>query len=413
MKRQIIALVGLALLTLLTGCPPVVRDGKSDAVTTILKENKYAPIVPISDGHCLGDVIKTPSDLTPVLNINNDMPEVYSRIVESNSIRPENICLPEMSGNGTFELNANADVIGAVQGQLRAAGARRFRVKIEDPCAYGISDFAFRTVIFPELVKRDPDTNYIGMYVVAALLKVKSIEYELTDEKDVNIKVSSDAIKYVSNAGLGVAGGTNGYYKLYTSRPGYIGWKLYQINASHGFGQVTTLELAGVLRTKPPESMQLKEVKLEGLHKAQATSLESIQAKETNMKELYEVQTQLSASVQVNEAKIETLRKAQDSPSKSVTTEVKTEELRKAQAELSQSKAKMEELQNKQAELSKSVLAEGANMNALLAAQADLSQSILADEAKIEELQKARAKLAESIVLKEVPIEELRKGGAK
>ena len=65
MKRRIIALVGLALLILSTGC--------SDPLTALLKKNKYTPIVPISDGHCLGDIYSgSLADLTDKVYIDKD-----------------------------------------------------------------------------------------------------------------------------------------------------------------------------------------------------------------------------------------------------------------------------------------------------------------------------------------------------
>jgi hypothetical protein len=408
MKRQIIALASLSLLILLTGC--------SDPLTALLKKNKYTPIVPISDGYCLGDIYSgSLADLTDEVYIDKDYPEIYSHI--AGFIRPAKVCLPEVSGKETFELNANADIIGKVQGRLIASGAKRFRVNIEDPCTYSISSDTFRTKVYSELVKRDPNTNYIGMYVVASLLKVKRIEYELTDEKDVNITVSpQDAIKYVTNAELGMALDANNHYKLYTSTPSYIGFKLAKINASGGYGPPTRGP-EGNLGANLSESMQAKKAKIKELSKEQAKVSESMLAKEAEMKKLIEVQTELSEAMMAKETKVEELYAAKATPSGSMAEEVKAEELRAAQAELSQltlaAETKMGELRNAQAELSKSVLADETKIKELRSAQAELLQSILADEAKMEELQKVRAKLAESIVLEEVPMEELRKVGAK
>jgi hypothetical protein len=402
MKRRIIALAGLTLLIFLTGC--------SDPLTALLTNNKYTPIVPISDGHCLGDIYSgSLADLTDTVYIDKEYPDIYSHIAEF--VRPAKVCLPEVSGNGTFKLNASADIISKVQGQLMASGAKRFRVNIEDPCTYSISSDTFRTKIYSELVKRNPCTNYIGMYVVASLLKVKRIEYELTDEKGVSITVSPQAAKEIVNAELGMTVDANDHYKLYTSTPSYIGFKLAKINASGGYGP-PTLGPEGNLGANSSESIQAKDAKMEGLHKEQAALLESIRTIEAKMKELSEAQAKLSGSVQAKETKMEELRETQTSSSKSMEATVKTEELR-MEAELSAEKAKMEESRNTQAELSKSVLVKKTEMEKLRIAQVKLSQSILADKAKMGELQKARDKLAESIVLEEVPMEELRKVGAK
>ncbi|MGD0077703.1 MAG: hypothetical protein ABSB91_03640 [Sedimentisphaerales bacterium] len=418
MKRQIIALAGLALLALLTGCPgnskPVIHDDKSDPVTTILKKNKYTPIVPISDGYCLGDIYRgSLSNLIRVLQIDKDLPEVYSQTFES--IRPSNVSLPVVSGNETFELNAKADIIGIIQGQLKTSGVMRFRVNIEDPCDYSISEAAFRKNIYSAIVTQYPDNNYVGMYVVASLLKVKRIEYELTNERDVNVNIlSKGATKYVANAGLGVAGDANGHYILCSSAPSYIGFKLYTINAKYGFEPLATRELGSILRTKSSEAMQAKKAKIEGLNKEQVALLESKQTKEAKIKELDEREPKSLASVQADETKVENLRKAQASPSKSMTAEVKTEALSRAEAKLSESKAKIDELSKEKAELWKSAMADEANIKALGTEKAELSQSIKADETGMEESQrKARAELAGSIVLEEVPVEELRKVGAK
>lgn len=216
--RVILSSIALALGT---GCA-------TDPLTRLLRDNHYAPLVPVRARQDVGDLFNKVDLTSSAIGAREVLGET---IVSNLMVAIENpVSLPIVSGDRKFAIRGSADVIGYAKADLEAQGIRTFRVKPGDAYQYQWSDFAIESNLMPKVQMAWPQKDLSGLFVVTAVLRVNSLEYEFFNGEGVKVAVESKGL--IENVVKGKLGGdwiANENKNLSFVKPRFVGYRVSRI----------------------------------------------------------------------------------------------------------------------------------------------------------------------------------------
>ncbi|NLE91887.1 MAG: hypothetical protein GX598_05005 [Elusimicrobia bacterium] len=214
----------------------------TDPLTRALKTNGFCPILPIPEKQELGNIYRTYSlNSLPVVFIDDIFTKEENEKTMADLKRK--VYLPASSGEKTFSLSAKADVIGKVEGTLKALRVKKFKLKLGDVYQYDLTEDRLENVILPAIRSRKPHLNLKDRYIVLALLQVSSLEYELIDENDKKIEIAPGSeIEKIVKSSLSIEWKANEQSSLVIGRPCFLGYKVGRIIEKGGAYTVKNID---------------------------------------------------------------------------------------------------------------------------------------------------------------------------
>lgn len=222
MKRFIMhKFVLLSMLLILSGCA-------SDPLTQTLKKYGYAPIMPPVATMNIGDIYDTKGLRDPYVLMKDKLSDYIQQIMET---LKDDASIPDTSSEQLFNIIAEADIIGQAKPELSVYKIAKFKVHFGGVVQYIISKAKFEDEIYPKILETYPNRNFDKKYVIVALLKVSSLEYEFYDSDGNKVTISPGSeIEKVLKAKLGSEWSASQNNTLSVSSPRYIGYRMAQLN---------------------------------------------------------------------------------------------------------------------------------------------------------------------------------------
>lgn len=206
------------LCFLLAGC--------ADPLTSLLRDNHYRTIVPISDGHCVGDTY-------PTDDINSDQPLVKMHLIDPNqsdalmkSLK-QTITLPQNNNSTRYEISANADILKYAKVDLQYSNITQFSVTISNATQY----------VLPKSIMEDQLLSKIAQaakspegYIIYALLQSERIEYTFYDNSGGKISLTPGSeLERILKAKLGGSWQSSPNGGLIAKEPRFIGYRIAHV----------------------------------------------------------------------------------------------------------------------------------------------------------------------------------------
>jgi len=139
--------------------------------------------------------------------------------------------IPDTSNERQFNIGAEADFIGEAKTELSAYKIAKFKVRFGGVVQYIISKTKFEDEIYPKILEAYPNRNFDKKYVIVALLKVSTMEYEFYDKDGGKISITPGSeIEKVLQAKLGAEWSASQNNTLSINTPRYIGYRMAQLN---------------------------------------------------------------------------------------------------------------------------------------------------------------------------------------
>jgi hypothetical protein len=144
------------------------------------------------------------------------------------------VVLSGESSDKTFEIKAETDIIGYAKADLNANNITHFKVSYGNCFEYIATETQLEDEVIPGIIKRLPNHNpqeYNGKYIIWALLKADSAQYEFFDKNSlkVNIEPGSELEKILKSK-IGAEWSSNTQKNLSFSTPHFIGYRIYEIS---------------------------------------------------------------------------------------------------------------------------------------------------------------------------------------
>jgi len=214
-------IVLMLLISLLFGCA-------SDPLTQTLKKYGYAPVMPAVSTMNIGDIYETKGLREPYVLMRDKLSDYIQQVMETIK---DDASIPDTSSERQFNIGADADFIGEAKTELSAYKIAKFKVRFGGVVQYIISKTKFEDEIYPKIVETYPNRNFDKKYLIVALLKVSTMEYEFYDKDGGKISIAPGSeIEKVLQAKLGAEWSASQNNTLSISTPRYIGYRMAQLN---------------------------------------------------------------------------------------------------------------------------------------------------------------------------------------
>ena len=211
----------MLLISLLFGCA-------SDPLTQTLKKYGYAPVMPAVATMNIGDIYDTKGLMDPYIFMRDNLSDYIQQIMETIK---DDASIPDTSSEQQFNIGAEADFIGEAKAELSIYKIDKFKVHFGGVVQYIISKTKFEDEIYPKIVETYHNRNFDKKYLIVALLKVSTMEYEFSDKDGGKISIAPGSeIEKVLKAKLGAEWSASKNNNLSISSPRYIGYRMAQLN---------------------------------------------------------------------------------------------------------------------------------------------------------------------------------------
>lgn len=213
--------IAFGLMILLFGCA-------SDPLTQTLKKYGYASAMPLPATMYIGDTYETKGLRNPYMVMKDRLSDYIQQVMETIK---DDASIPDTSSESKFNIEAEADFIGEAKAELSAYGVSKFKVHFGGVVQYIISKTKFEDEIYPKIKNAYSGRDFDKKYVIVALLKVSTLEYEFYDKDGGKISIAPGSkIEKVLKAKLGAELSASKNNKLSVSSPRYIGYRMAQLN---------------------------------------------------------------------------------------------------------------------------------------------------------------------------------------
>ncbi len=215
------AVVFAAITALLFGCA-------SDPLTRALKKCGYAPVMPTPATMHIGDIYGTKGLIDPLVFMRDNLFDYIEKIMEK---AEDDASIPDTSSERQFNIGVEADIIGEAKAELSVYRIAKFKVRFGGVVQYIISKTKFEDEIYRKIREIYPIRNFDKKYVITALLKVSTLEYEFYDKDGGKISIAPGSeIEKVLKAKLSAEWSASKNNNLFISSPRYIGYRMAQLN---------------------------------------------------------------------------------------------------------------------------------------------------------------------------------------
>jgi hypothetical protein len=219
-KRTIRALSVAAIALLVSGCP--------DPLTRSLRHYGFAPAIPSPATLHIGNLYDT-ADLKNPYALMRDMFSLTENEVLMTSLK-DDVSIPDVSGEDSFSISAQADIVGRAKVELAAHRITKFKVTFGGVSQYLISRNRFEEELYPKIHAKIPDRKLDKKFAVVALLQVSSLQYEFMDESGGKVGVSPGGeLEKVLKAKIGAEWSANERHNLAITSPRFIGYRMNEI----------------------------------------------------------------------------------------------------------------------------------------------------------------------------------------
>ncbi len=209
--------IALGVSILLSGCA-------SDPLTQTLKKNGYAPVMPMPATMHIGDIYDTKGLRDPYVFMKDKLSDYIQQIMETIK---DDASIPDMLSEHQFNIGAEADIIGQAKVELSAYSITGFKVKFGGVVQYLISKTKFEDDVYLKTIETYPNRDFDKKYVIVALLKVSTLEYEFYDKDGGKILVAQGSeIAKVLEAKIGAKWSASENGNLSISSPRFIGYRM-------------------------------------------------------------------------------------------------------------------------------------------------------------------------------------------
>lgn len=214
-------IIAFGLMILLFGCA-------SDPLTQTLKKYGYASTMPLPATMYIGDIYETKGLRNPYMVMKDKLSDYIQQVMETIK---DDASIPDTSSESKFNIETEADFIGEAKAELSAYGVSKFKVHFGGVVQYIISKTKFEDEIYPKIKNAYAGKDFDKKYVIVALLKVSTLEYEFYDKDGGKISIAPGSkIEKVLKAKLGAELSASKNNKLSVSSPRYIGYRMAQLN---------------------------------------------------------------------------------------------------------------------------------------------------------------------------------------
>lgn len=239
MKSTFLYVWPVILITLITGC--------ADPLSTLIKDNHFYPIIPISNGHSVGDAY-------PDASINQVQPEVLLRVTDTtyrNQLMAkvkQDITLPTRTSEKKNDVTQFVYILGKASTALHSSGITKFRVSFIRPHQYVLPSDVLRDDVVPHVAKH---TTKGSVYMVWGLLEVSEIEYSFYKQNGAKFEVKSGSkLEATLKTQLGTSWEVSSDDTLISREPRFIGYRLSEINIKKALKPAPT-QTASSTKTSP------------------------------------------------------------------------------------------------------------------------------------------------------------------
>lgn len=214
--------IAFGLMILLFGCA-------SDPLTQTLKKYGYASTMPLPATMYIGDIYETKGlRNNPYMVMQDKLSDYIQQVMETIK---DDASIPDTSSESKFNIEAEADIIGQAKAELSIYHIAKFKVRFGGVVQYIISKTKFEDEIYPKIRETYSNRNFDKKYVIVALLKVSTMEYEFYDKDGSKISIAPGGeIEKVLKAKLGAEWSASQNNTLSVSSPRYIGYRMAQLN---------------------------------------------------------------------------------------------------------------------------------------------------------------------------------------
>lgn len=249
----IAALVASAILG--SGCA-------SDPLTKQFRKYGYAAAVPAPTTAYIGDIYEQ-ANLRHNPDVQMQAPGMFTPeelTAMMNRLR-DSVVVPDSSGEKSFKVSFNADIVGKAKVELEAHNIAKFRVIFHDMHRYQISKFDFEKNLLPQIKAKVAGRPLENKFTVVALLQVGALEYEFLNERGGKVAVEpGTALEKVLKARLGAEWSANEQRNLSITSPKFIGYRLARLTDD-------SFKVHGLMGTGGGGS-EVREIPLNDLRKA-------------------------------------------------------------------------------------------------------------------------------------------------
>lgn len=174
------------LMILLFGCA-------SDPLTQTLKKYEYAPIMPMPATMNIGDIYEAKGLRDPYVFMRDRLSDYIQQVMEKIK---DDASIPDTSSEHQFNIGAEADIIGQAKAELSIYHIAKFKVRFGGVVQYIISKTKFEDEIYPKIKETYSSRNFDKKYVIVALLKVSTMEYEFYDKEGSKISIVPGSVGF-------------------------------------------------------------------------------------------------------------------------------------------------------------------------------------------------------------------------
>ena len=195
----------------------------------------------------IGDIYSSQKLLDPVVL----MRDVFSQDELEEIMHPmqRTVTLENIDGKTACSLSIKAEFSKYTAGNAEYHKTGTVKLRFGEATEYLLSHWRFDREIYPELKHKCQGMNFEGRYLITALLKVSSFEYEYLDEHGGKIEIESDALaKDLVKQKFGIECQSSKKHVLMLTEPAYIGYRIARIG-KESFGKPITKggEMAGIV----------------------------------------------------------------------------------------------------------------------------------------------------------------------